>query len=178
MRLLHISDDPGETGRAPIGDSLLGDAVLSLAALTDRLAGRPRSNGKAPARVEAAAPRTTNRPADGLAATEVFAALNSFQYSVQSIWSAAHLKLPMLILLMRNVQYTILKSFAALEQTPGVPGLDLPGMDLVSIARGYGCDAARIDDLDALKRAAANAWANDVPTVLEVPVSGDVPRLV
>jgi benzoylformate decarboxylase len=48
MRLLHISDDPGETGRAPIGDSLLGDAVLSLAALTDLLAGRPRPTGRRP----------------------------------------------------------------------------------------------------------------------------------
>jgi len=48
----------------------------------------------------------------------------------------------------------------------------------VSIAQGYGCDAARIEDLDALKRAAANAWTNDVPTVLEVPVSDEVPRLV
>jgi benzoylformate decarboxylase len=26
LRLLHISDDPAETARAPIGDSLLGDA--------------------------------------------------------------------------------------------------------------------------------------------------------
>ncbi len=28
MRLLHISDDAAETARAPVGDSLLGDAVL------------------------------------------------------------------------------------------------------------------------------------------------------
>lgn len=33
--LLHISDDPDETARAPVGDSLLGDAVLSLAGLTE-----------------------------------------------------------------------------------------------------------------------------------------------
>jgi len=246
-RLLHISDDPGETGRAPIGDSLLGDAVLSLAALTDLLAGRPRSNGKAPARVEPATP-STNGSGDRLSAADVFAALNevrpagavlveeapsnhaelhaawpitepdtfytfasgglgwdlpasvgialaeretgrhrpvvaiigdgSFQYSVQSIWSAAQLRLPMLIVIMRNRQYTILKSFAELEQTPGVPGLDLPGMDFVAIAQGYGCDAARIEDLDALKQAAANAWTNGVPTVLEVPVSRQIPPLV
>jgi thiamine pyrophosphate-dependent acetolactate synthase large subunit-like protein len=102
----------------------------------------------------------------------------SFQYSVQSIWSAAQLQLPILIVIMRNRQYTILKSFAELEQTPGVPSLDLPGMDFVSIAHGYGCDAARIEDLGALKQAAANAWTNDVPTVLEVSVSGQVPPLV
>jgi hypothetical protein len=87
-------------------------------------------------------------------------------------------QLPILIVIMRNRQYAILKSFAELEQTPGIPGLDLPGMDFVSIAQGYGCDAARIEDLDALKQAAANAWTKDVPTVLEVSVSGQVPPLV
>jgi benzoylformate decarboxylase len=39
MRLLHISDDPAETARAPVGESLLGVAVLSLAALTELLRG-------------------------------------------------------------------------------------------------------------------------------------------
>jgi benzoylformate decarboxylase len=34
LRLLHISDDATETARAPVGDSLLGDAVLSLVGLT------------------------------------------------------------------------------------------------------------------------------------------------
>src|SRR6202034_3318751 len=35
LRLLHISDDPAETARAPDGDSMLGDAVLALAALEE-----------------------------------------------------------------------------------------------------------------------------------------------
>src|ERR1700728_4578251 len=37
LRLLHISDDPSETGRAPVGDSLLGEAVLSLEGLRQLL---------------------------------------------------------------------------------------------------------------------------------------------
>ncbi|MGH3605702.1 MAG: thiamine pyrophosphate-dependent enzyme [Pseudonocardiaceae bacterium] len=102
----------------------------------------------------------------------------SFNYSLQSIWSAAQLQLPLLIVIMRNEEYAILKSFALLEQAPGVPGLDLPGMDFVSIAKGYGCDATRVTDLDALKAAAAKAWTKDVPTVLEVPISPKVPPLI
>jgi benzoylformate decarboxylase len=102
----------------------------------------------------------------------------SFQYSVQSIWSAAQLHLPVLIVVLRNEEYCILKSFAVLEQAPGVPGLDLPGIDIVSLARGYGCDAARLDDIGAIKKAAAEAWGKQGPTVLEIPISAQVPPLI
>jgi benzoylformate decarboxylase len=102
----------------------------------------------------------------------------SFQYSIQSIWNAAQLQLPMLIAVMRNDEYAILKSFAVLEQTPGVPGLNIPGIDIVSLARGYGCDAARVEDIDALKRAATDAWRKQKPTVLEIPISAQVPPLI
>jgi benzoylformate decarboxylase len=102
----------------------------------------------------------------------------SFQYSVQSIWSAAQLHLPMLILVLRNEEYCILKSFAVLEEAPGVPGLDLPGIDFVSLARGYGCDAARLEDIGEIKKAAAKAWVKQKPTVLEIPISVEVPPLI
>jgi benzoylformate decarboxylase len=253
LRLLHISDDPAETGRAPVGDSLVGDAVLSLAGLTDLLAGHTpppaKPHARLPHRMAPHPAMAANGSPDGLlSAAQVFAALNqvrpdhavlveespsnlpdlhtawpvtepdtfytfasgglgwdlpaavgialaerdsgrnrpviavigdgSFQYSVQSIWTAARLRLPMLIAVMRNDEYAILKSFALLEQAPGVPGLDLPSLDIVSIARGYGCDAARVADLDALKQAAAAAWTKEVPTVLEIPISAQVPPLV
>ena len=253
LRLLHVSDDPAETGRAPVGDSLIGDAVLSLAALKDLLADHTPARRRPHQRLgHRMAPHPAPAP-DGshdsrLSAVQVFAALNeirpahvvlveespsnladlhtawpitepdtfytfasgglgwnlpasvgialaerdtgrnrpvitvigdgSFNYSLQSIWTAAQLRLPMLIVILRNDEYAILKSFAVLEQAPGVPGLDLPGIDFVSIANGYGCDAARLADLDALKAAAARAWAKDVPTVLEVPISPQVPPLI
>jgi benzoylformate decarboxylase len=102
----------------------------------------------------------------------------SFQYSIQSIWNAAQLHLPMLIVVMRNDEYAILKSFAVLEQTPGVPGLDLPGIDIASLARGYGCDAARLEDIDAIRKAATEAWRKQKPTVLDIPISAQVPPLI
>ena len=102
----------------------------------------------------------------------------SFQYSVQSIWTGAQLHLPILIVVLRNDEYCILKSFAKLEDTPGVPGLDIPGIDIVSIAKGYGCDAERLDDLDEIKKAAVEAWSKSKPTVLEIRISPQIPPLV
>jgi benzoylformate decarboxylase len=53
-----------------------------------------------------------------------------------------------------------------------------PGLDFVSIATGYGCEAARLEDLDAIKQAATAAWRKDLPTVLEIPISPQVPPLI
>jgi benzoylformate decarboxylase len=253
LRLLHISDDPAETARAPIGDSLLGDAVLSLEGLKKLVRGCEPKATKAreilPHRMAPYASGAAQVSNDGrLTAAQVFRALNevrpantilieespsnlpdlhaewpvtepdtfytfssgilgwnlpasvgialaerdsgrnrpviaiigdgSFQYSVQSIWTAAQLHLPILIVVPRNDEYCILKSFAVLEETPGVPGLDIPGLDIVSIAKGYGCDAARLDDLVAIKKAAVAAWSKSKPTVLEIPISAQVPQLV
>ena len=86
--------------------------------------------------------------------------------------------LPILIVVLRNDEYCILKSFAKLEDTPGVPGLDIPGIDIVSIAKGYGCDAERLDDLDEIKKAAVEAWGKSKPTVLEIRISPQIPPLV
>ncbi len=84
----------------------------------------------------------------------------------------------MLIVILRNDEYAILKSFAVVEHTPGVPGLKLPGLDYVSIANGYGCDATRADNLDTIKQTAASAWTKNVPTVLEIPISPQIPPLI
>ncbi len=253
LRLLHISDDPAEIARAPIGDSLLGDAVLSIEGLKELIGRRTPSTTKAretlPHRMAPHASGTAKVSANGrLTAAQVFRALNdvrpagailleespsnlpdlhaewpitepdtfytsasgilgwnlpatvgialaerdsgrnhpvigvigdgSFQYSVQSMWTAAQLHLPILIVVPRNEEYGILKSFAVFEKTPGVPGLDLPGFDIVSIAKGYGCDAVRLDDLDAIKKAAVEAWGKSKPTVLEIPILPQVPPLI
>ena len=58
------------------------------------------------------------------------------------------------------------------------PVLTFPAWTSFSIATGYGCDAARVADLDALKQAAAAAWTKEVPTVLEIPISPQVPPLL
>jgi benzoylformate decarboxylase len=50
----------------------------------------------------------------------------SLHYSVQSIYTAVQQKVKLVYLVPRNEEYAILKEFALLEETPGVPALDLP----------------------------------------------------
>ncbi len=81
LRLLHISDDPAETARAPVGDSVLGDAVLSLVALKELIGDCSPKTTKAretvPHRMAPHASGAASVSNDGrLTAAQVFRALN------------------------------------------------------------------------------------------------------
>ncbi|MFG3302148.1 benzoylformate decarboxylase [Micromonospora chersina] len=241
-RLLHVTDDPDEAARAPVGESLLGDAGLAMDRLVELLppADRPPPPARdAPAPPEATDPPSADAvfaalagqwPADGVLVQESpsnLAALRrrlridrprsyftmasgglgfglpaavgialaerdtgrgrpvvavigdgSFHYSVQALWTAARLGLPLPVVVPVNRQYAILKAFADLKHTPGVPALDLPGLDVMAVARGYGCAAEVVESPDRLGTALAAALAADRPTVLPVPISTDVPRIL
>jgi benzoylformate decarboxylase len=93
----------------------------------------------------------------------------SFQYSVQALWTAAQHWLPIVYVVMRNGEYSILKSFAVLEETPGVPGLDLPGLGIAAVADGFGCRAVDVATAEELEREFKTALSADTTTVIVVP---------
>ena len=62
----------------------------------------------------------------------------SAQYGITALWSAAAYRVPVTFLVLRNEEYMILKWFAEFEQAAGVPGLDLAGLDVASVAEAYG----------------------------------------
>jgi benzoylformate decarboxylase len=88
---------------------------------------------------------------------------------VQAIYTAAQHNLPIVYVVMRNQEYSILKSFAVLEETPGVPGLDLPGLDIASVARGFGCRAVDVETSEDLEREFKAALSAGTTTVIVVP---------
>jgi benzoylformate decarboxylase len=242
--LLQITTDPGLAGAAPVGDSLLGDALLALhqlAGMIDDHSDRPVP--AAPVRKSAVDGSASTplapdavwstlgsvKPADSPLVTEststmaqqlrflpstrpasffatasggigwgvpaavgialgdrargvkrtVLATIGdgSFQYSVQAIWTAAQHRLPVVFVVMRNGEYSILKSFAVLEKTPGVPGLDLPGLDIASLAAGFGCRAVNVDSTEKLAQEFNNALDADGPTVIVVPTEPQAAHL-
>jgi benzoylformate decarboxylase len=69
---------------------------------------------------------------------------------------------------MRNDEYSILKSFAVLEETPGVPGLDLPGLGITAAARGFGCRGVDVQTTEELEQEFKTTLSADTPTVIVV----------
>jgi benzoylformate decarboxylase len=100
------------------------------------------------------------------------------QYVIQSFWTTAQQKLPILYIVMRNHAYNILKSFSEYLVAPDVPGFDLPGIDSVLLAKGYGCDGAYVTSPEDLEAAIQKGLASETPYVIQVEVDGTVPPLL
>lgn len=80
--------------------------------------------------------------------------------------------------MLNNGEYGILKAFAERQGTPGVPGMDLPGLDFIALATGYDCAAARVATSAALAEALQEALRRPGPTVLDVPITAAVAPLL
>jgi benzoylformate decarboxylase len=96
----------------------------------------------------------------------------SAQYGITALWTAAAYRVPVTFLVLRNDEYAILKWFSMLEQVTGVPGLDLPGIDVAAIARGYGVASVEVSGRDELTHELRDAIAaQDGPRLVQVPVA-------
>lgn len=99
-------------------------------------------------------------------------------YVIQALWTAVQHDLDILYIVPRNGAYNILKAFANMLDTPGVPGLDLPGLDFVALAQGYGCSAERVTDPRAIEVMIEAGLAKKGPHLIEVAVDPKVPALI
>jgi benzoylformate decarboxylase len=95
----------------------------------------------------------------------------SFQYSVQAVYTAVQQRAHVVFVVLQNEEYAILKEFAELEATPNVPGLDLPGIDLVALGKGYGARSVRADGVDEIAAALVSALAFAGTSVVSIPIT-------
>jgi benzoylformate decarboxylase len=228
--LVHLTSDPDEAARAPIGDAWVCDVAAAIRSLRERTKPSDRSAPDARAAASTASADSTPMdpnalwstvgrvaPSDALFVTEagsnevliasqvrsgaefghmsaaggglgfglpaavgaqlgapdrpVIALMGdgSMNYAITALWSAVNSKAPVTVVVASNAEYGILKEFAVVESAPGVPGLDLPGLDVVTVAKGYGAnamEATSTDELaDMLKAGVAD---RDRPTLINV----------
>ncbi|MGB0035193.1 MAG: benzoylformate decarboxylase [Candidatus Acidiferrales bacterium] len=95
----------------------------------------------------------------------------SAQYSIQTLWTAVQHKVPVILILIRNNDYSALRGFSDFTQVgSNVPGIEIPGIDTVKIARGYGMEAVDVDRPEDLAPALAKALAMKAPYLISVIV--------
>jgi benzoylformate decarboxylase len=101
----------------------------------------------------------------------------SLMYSIQALWTAAQHRLPLSVIVINNGGYGAMRSFSQTLNVKGPPGIDLPGLDSVQIAAGFGCTSFRVEKAAELQKALTNAWRTDGPVLIDVPVDQAVVKL-
>lgn len=96
----------------------------------------------------------------------------SLQYSVQALWSAVQNHAGVIFIVLRNSDYSALKSFCDFTRVGrNVAGMDIPGIDMVKLAQGYGMTALEVDRPEALEPALKDAFASRSPRLISVNVA-------
>jgi benzoylformate decarboxylase len=93
----------------------------------------------------------------------------SANYSITALWTAARYKIPVVFLILKNGTYGALRWFAEVLKVEDVPGLDVPGINFLSLAKGYGVEGVCAATANHLKQALAAALGSQAPTLIEVP---------
>jgi benzoylformate decarboxylase len=94
----------------------------------------------------------------------------SSMYSIQGLWSAAQLQLPITFIIVNNRRYEALLQFGRHFHLERTVGTLLPGLDFCALAQAQGCDALRVEHAGQLDDALRQAFAAPRPTLVEVLV--------
>jgi benzoylformate decarboxylase len=94
----------------------------------------------------------------------------SSMYSIQALWSAADLKLPMTVVIVNNGGYAALSEFLSHFNLKKPIGTEVRGIDFVGLARSLGCDAVRIEDPRELAQTLRAAFQTPGPILVDVVV--------
>ena len=101
----------------------------------------------------------------------------SMMYSVQALWTAVQHALPLTVVVLNNGGYGAMRAFSQVLGVENAPGIELPGLDFVHLARGMGCDAARITAPGDVDAALARGLGAPGPMLIEVVLDAAVPKL-
>lgn len=94
----------------------------------------------------------------------------SAMYCIQAIWTAVQRRLPITFVIMNNSGYGAMRAFSQLMQAHRPPGIDLPGLDFVALARGMGCPGQRMTDVGDVDAILTEALASSGPALVDIAV--------
>jgi benzoylformate decarboxylase len=92
----------------------------------------------------------------------------SAMYSIQGLWTAAELQLPVAFVIVNNRSYQALVEFGQHFKLSQLPGTQLPHLDFCGLARSQGVAAVRVDTCAELDAALERAFAGRAPMLIDV----------
>src|SRR5260221_7397601 len=106
-----------------------------------------------------------------------FSGDGSAMYSIQALWTAAHHKLPLTVVIVNNGGYRIIKQrLLAFHGDDHYVGMDFvdPPVDFTGLAKSLGVEAMRITEASELKSALTSAFNRPGAKLIEVVVDGSL----
>src|SRR3954454_22083563 len=106
-----------------------------------------------------------------------FSGDGSAMYSIQALWTAAHHKLPLTVVIVNNGGYRIIKQrLLAFHGDDNYIGMDFadPPVDFCGVAKSLGLEAIKVTDPAQLKSTFASAFKRPGTKLIEVVVSNAV----
>jgi benzoylformate decarboxylase len=106
-----------------------------------------------------------------------FSGDGSAMYSIQSLWTAANMKLPITFVIANNGGYRIIKQrLLAFHGNAQFVGMDFndPFIDFANLASSLGVPGQRVENPGELRGALEQSFATPGPKLLEVMVDGTV----
>ena len=98
----------------------------------------------------------------------------SAMYSIQALWTAAHLNLPITYVIPNNRGYRILKErLVSFRNTDRFVGMDIadPGIDFVGLAESMGVRSRRVENPDDIDGAVREGIASGTPNLIDMRVA-------
>ncbi|GGX31564.1 benzoylformate decarboxylase [Pigmentiphaga litoralis] len=97
----------------------------------------------------------------------------SAMYSIQALWTAARLRLPITFIIINNRRYAALQEFAStfgFKPEDPLVGTALPDLDFVALARGHAMRGVRVEDPATLHDVLREALASPEPILVDIQV--------
>jgi benzoylformate decarboxylase len=97
----------------------------------------------------------------------------SAMYSIQALWTAARLRLPITFIIINNRRYAALQEFAStfgFKPEDPLVGTALPDLDFVALARGHAVRGVRVEDPATLHDVLREALASPEPILVDIQV--------
>ncbi|MFJ4847291.1 benzoylformate decarboxylase [Streptomyces sp. NPDC088733] len=92
----------------------------------------------------------------------------AMQYTTSALWSAARYRVPVTYVVCTNRRYRALEEFSEILHVPKGDYLDISGVDVLDLARGYGLETHRAESLADLTDFVHQGMTSQVPRLVEI----------